>query len=488
MNIIHLRRLSACAAVLLLAAAAFASCAPSDSDAPADAPADAPTDTAASSESETLPDLTDDRTPTSVEDYIARETAAFEGHTPAPASDFTYTVTDAGVTVTGYTGTAEVVILPAEIEGKPVLTVARGAFADHTTLVALSIPDTVTDIEAGALAGCRSLVTLRTPLAATPGTIHFGSLFGAETYETNGSHVPAKLATLIVTGGDTVSPYMFYDCNLEAVFLPDTVTDMGEFAFYGNENLAYIPLGETALTSVGEHAFTGCASLLTLDLPATVQSLGFAMLEGCGSLERLTLPFVGTGEVTADTDEDEEDNALSADHLGYIFGAEAYQHSAGYIPASLITVTLHEGCGDIPANAFFECSSIREVVLPEGVTAIGRRAFYGCAKLSRMTIPDSVTAIGDDAFHGCIRLVDLTVGAGLSTLGVQVFMDCMSLKSVVLPAGVTHLPNSAFAGCRSLETVTAPGVVSQGYKVFHHCDKLVGWTAGTDTAEAAEVD
>ncbi len=439
---------------------------------------------------ETLPELLDDRKPTLTDTYANRLTNAFANRKPKPATDFTYVVGESGVTITEYIGGDIVVVIPEEIEGKPVVALGEKAFAGRGNLNGVSIPDSVSHIASGAFAGCQSLVILRTPLAAATGSQHFGSLFGATTYETNGSYVPAKLATLILTRGDTISPYAFYDCNFEAIFLPETVTRIGEFAFYGNDRLAYIPLEKTALESVGEHAFTNCRALLSLELPATVNAMGFAMLEGCGKLETLTLPFIGAprgvvelpGVEETETDGEE---SLTRDHLGYIFGARAYTHTAGYIPASLITVILLPGCGDIPANAFFECASIREIVLPEGVTSIGRRAFYGCARLSEITLPDSVTSVGDDAFHGCIRLVDLTVGKGVTTLGVQVFMDCLSLKTVTLPAGVTYLPNSAFAGCRSLETLTAPGVVSQGEKVFHRCEKLTGWGSDTDKPAAS---
>jgi uncharacterized repeat protein (TIGR01451 family) len=156
---------------------------------------------------------------------------------------------------------------------------------------------------------------------------------------------------------------------------------------------------------------------------------------------------------------------------GYSFAGDTL-YPLDYIPGSLISVTLLEGCGDIPANAFFACDAIREVRLPAGVTAIGRRAFYGCEHLVAMNLPDSVTEIGDDAFHGCVRLADFRGGANLATLGIQAFMDCVSLKTVTLPDTVTSLPNACFAGCVSLESLTADGVKSRGKQVFRHCARL----------------
>lgn len=433
----------------------------------------------------TLPDLTDDREPTDTADYAGRLEALFAETATAPAEDFTYEETEDGVRITGYTGGEPVVVIPDAIGDKPVTIIAEGAFKGMGNLKAISVPDSVQVIGIGAFEGCKSLTSLRTPVYTCHTAPYFGALFGATSHDANGAFVPAGLSTLVLTAGETIPDYAFYACRgLEAVSLPETVTELGAFGFYGCQSLTYITTASTALISVGDHAFANCAALLSLDLPATVEIMGASMLEGCGKLETLTIPFVGgcradrplTEEEKAAIEAgDEVHPAVKTGYLGYLFGATAYTFTAGYLPSSLITVTLREGCGDIPANSFFECSLVREIIVPTGVTAIGRRAFYGCGSLSAITLPDSVTSIGDDAFHGCIRLVDVDLGAGLTELGVQCFMDCVSLKTVTLPDGVTHLPNSCFAGCVSLETLTADGVSTQGKQVFRHCDKLTGW-------------
>ena len=424
----------------------------------------------------TIPDLTDDRAPTDTADYAERVESLFSTTAPVPATDLTYEITDSGVTVTGYNGGELVLVIPDTVEDKPVTAIAENAFKDMGNLKAISIPDSVTSIGKSALAGCKSLTSMKTPVYTCEDAPYFGAIFGAASYETNGGFVPAGLSTLVITGGETIPAYAFYACRgLEALSLPETVTEMGAFAFYGCEALTYITTRDTALTTVGDRAFAGCIALLDLTLPATVTYMGAGMLEGCGKLESLTIPFVGS--YTAGYPVTEEDaTPESTAYLGYLFGASHYTFSAGYIPASLITVTLTEGCTAIPANAFFECASIREVVIPEGVTEIGRRAFYGCEKLSAMTLPDSVTTLGDDAFNGCIRMQAFTGGANLTELGMQAFMNCVSLKTVTLPEGVTHLPNSCFSGCLSLEKLTAEGVETQGNRVFHHCNKLHGWS------------
>ena len=470
---IRLRSLAAITLALAMLASMTACLGGSHTEPPEDTTA--PAQEAVTLPSITIPDLTDDRTPTNTADYAERVEFLFSTTAPVPAADLTYEITEDGVIITGYTGGEVVVAIPDSIEDKPVTAIAANAFKDMGNLKALSIPASVTSIGKSALAGCKSLTSLKTPVYTCEDAPYFGALFGAASHETNGGSVPVSLSTLVITGDETVPDYTFYACRgLEAVALPETLTEIGAFAFYGCEALTYITTADTALTTVGDRAFSGCIALLDLTLPATVTYMGVGMLEGCGKLESLTIPFVGS--YTADYPLTEKDESPeSSAYLGYLFGAAHYTFSAGYIPASLITVTLTEGCTAIPANAFFECASIREVVIPEGVTEISRRAFYGCEKLSAVTLPDSVNTIGDDAFHGCIRLQSFTGGAGLTELGMQTFMNCVSLKTVTLPETVTHLPNSCFSGCLSLTTLQADGVETKGDRVFYRCEKLKGW-------------
>ncbi len=445
-----------CLCIGLLGTAFMTSCGKKPTYAPVDPPA------------VTLPDLSDDRTMPSeiINLYEEHLDAVFEEASPIAPDTLTYTVTQdtQEITLTGYTGTETVVILPDSIDGLPVTAIDEKAFAEQDTLRALYIPDSVTVIGLGALKKCNALTALRTPVIEVQDHPYFGALFGATSHEINASEIPDSLTTVILGEGITHIPaYAFFDCNsITCVSLPRTLVTVEDFAFWGCSSLEYLNLSDTSLQSIGTRALTNCMALLRFDLPATVTSVGEGVLEGCGSLAAMTLPFVGS-------------TATENTYLGYLFGAASYTFTAGFVPASLQEIILLEGCTSIPSNAFFEVSCLSRITIPDTVTSIGLRAFYGCKKLVSVTLPDSVTSIGDDAFHGCIRLQNVDFGNGLTDIGVQAFMDCLYLKSVSLPAGVTRIPNSCFAGCISLETVTAPGVTSAdqvGSQAYRHCNQL----------------
>ncbi len=373
-------------------------------------------------------DLTDERTITDLSDYESRFAAAFVGTAPVPETDVTWTENaDGTVCITGYTGGESVVVIPDTLNGKTVTSVAEGAFR-NAAFRALCLPDTVTEIGFGAMEKCGSLATLKTPVFTCPGKAWFGSLFGAASYEINRAGIPAALTTLILTGSaDAVPEYCFQGCtDLEAVMLPGSVKSLGDFAFYGCDRLCCVSLPD-GLETIGEYAFGNCLSLRALTVPASVTRMGRSMLEGCGALESLTIPFVGNAE-----------NGW----LGFLFGAVDHTFSEGYIPASLIRVAVTTGT-TLPANAFYECSRIREIVLPRTLTEVGHRAFYRCAYLSVITLPDSLTSLGDEAFSGCVRLTHIDL-SHVTSLGVQTFRGCLSLTDVTPPA--CAIPDYTFEG------------------------------------------
>lgn len=67
------------------------------------------------------------------------------------ASDFTYNKSANAVAITGYTGTADTVVIPAKIEGLPVTEIGTNAFA-KSTVKKIVLPSSVTAVRSGAFA------------------------------------------------------------------------------------------------------------------------------------------------------------------------------------------------------------------------------------------------------------------------------------------------------------------------------------------------
>lgn len=212
------------------------------------------------------------------------------------------------------------------------------------------------------------------------------------------------------------------------LIIPDTVTSIGSYAFYGCDKLTgdlSIPNG---VTTISTYAFHGCTGLTgTLTLPDTVTTIESQAFSGCSGLAKLVL--------------------------------------------SKKLETIGE-------NAFSSCSSLKgDLEIPEGVTTIGNSAFSSCTSLDgKITIPGSIVSMGNHAFSSCSQVKSVEILDGVTRIGAYAFETCISLSDLKIPSSVTTIGDNAFNGCRSL-TGNPPipeGVKKVGNYAFNACKNLSG--------------
>lgn len=431
-----------------------------------------------------------DTSPVEIEDdgvdFWIENNAGFDSATEGIAGDFEYEIlNETIVTILSYKGANEHLIIPSMINGLPVTAIADGAFAvveqensedtDENTeekapplqLKTLIIPNSITSIGTGILAGCESLHSLQTPLmgANKESAQYLGYLFGATKHEDNARDIPVSLKCLRLTGEwQTLPAYSLFDCNdLICLSLPEKVTVLEKFALYNCASLKQID-GLEKIVAFGDRALMNCSDLQIVTVGNTAESIGFGAFEGCASIRSMTLPFVGR-------------NRTENTYLGYIFGAAQPDFAKGFYPQGLARVVLTDACQTLGNYAFFECEPLKEITLPEGLTSIGVRAFYGCTSLWSIQLPNTVTTVRELAFADCDALTVIDFGTGLTSIGINAFYNCDSLTEISLPASLKSLPASCFAGCTSLTTVELGGVTKVGAEAFRHCNAVTTVTA-----------
>ena len=176
------------------------------------------------------------------------------------------------------------------------------------------------------------------------------------------------------------------------VEIPDTVTEIGEYAFYEWKNLENITMSSN-ITSIGDSAFTRCNNLTNITIPESVTSIGTAAFGDCSSLTSITIPesvtsigdyaFDGCSSLTNINVEKENSNYSSID--GILFNK-----------AQTVIIKYPEE----KKGTSYE--------IPNSVTIIGNYAFFLCSSLTNITIPEGVTSIGDCAFCSCSNLTSIT--------------------------------------------------------------------------------
>ena len=298
--------------------------------------------------------------------------------------------------------------------------ICSNAFNECTVLANITVPNSVEEIGYGAFSGCLNLKSISLPFAGQSSNIEgghlsaslFGYIFGKPeeyvggkyirqkyNYDGGSYYIPKSLDSLAFT--KEIEGIPFINCDKGGFFsvtIRDTVTSIGEKAFWGCTKLTSVEIGDS-VTSIGEKAFWDCTNLTSVEIGDSVTSIGNFAFSGC---------------------------------------------------TSLMSVVIGDNVESIGSYAFSSCTSLTSVVIPDSVTSIDRHAFSFCSSLTSITIPDSVTSIGSRAFDGCSNLTSVEIGKGVTSIGEKAFLDCTNLTSVVIGDNVESIGIYAFYGCVKL--------------------------------------
>lgn len=82
----------------------------------------------------------------------------------------------------------------------------------------------------------------------------------------------------------------FKDCSgLIAVEIPDSVQEIGEYAFSGCTNLTSVSI-TNSIQEIRYNTFSGCTSLTSIIIPNSVKEIGYWAFSGCTTLKSVTIP------------------------------------------------------------------------------------------------------------------------------------------------------------------------------------------------------
>ena len=406
------------------------------------------------------------------------------GITSAEVSgDFSYWLIDGGtgVEIYGYYGPGGDVIIPATIEGKPVVSIAEHTFWNCYTLTSVTIQDGVRQIGIQAFQNCMSLTSVVMSSSVT--SLGYGVFWGCN-----------SLSTVTLSDGLTsIADYLFAYCsNITSIVIPDSVTSIGSYAFWCCTSMTNVSIA-SGVTSIGFAAFSECSGLISIVLPEALISIGDAAFDLCTSLISVTIPKNVTGfGVTPFWDcfslnaiNADPENAKFASIDGVLFTKD-FSTLVEYPGGKNASVMIPAIVTEIGGGAFGYCTSIISLIIPNRVTSLGDLAFWGCSALTTLTIPASVTSVGNDAFWGCSLLSRITFAGDAPSIGYNWAYGCPENLTVYYHENAngftTPIWNGVWAYPLSIQMkITSP---SDG-SLINSTEVTVSWTVHTSSSGIA---
>lgn len=471
----------------------------------------------------------------------------------------TYNVTSIGDHAFQSSSTLISVVIP-----NSVTYIGNNAFVDCTNLKEVIIPNSVTFIGNSAFNGCTNLteVTLSTSITSIESGLfrNCSSLkevdipYGVETIGDGAFAECASLASITIPSSVTYigSNAFWYSSNLQSVYIsdldawckitfkgsssnaleyadhfyingkevgnnlviPNNVTSISSYAFFGYKNLKSITIG-TGVLSIGSYAFGSAVSRAKIIWLPNTPPAGYGNAYGkvnyvpneqyaIRSGKLTVYPFLSSMfEVDGVKYVPVSPSERTCDIIDCAYDDTAENISLNKTVTNMgITLSVEQ----IHAYAFSGNKYIKSVKISEGFSALNEGVFSGCSSLTSISIPNDINSIGDYVFEGCSSLRDVTFEDKASELWLgsnassPMFADCplnrvyigrnisygthsnygyspfyrnTTLKTVIITDVETEIGENEFYGCTSLQDVTiGDGVTTIGDWAFSGCSSI----------------
>lgn len=273
---------------------------------------------------------------------------------------------------------------------------SASAFRDCTNLAALSLPKTLKVVGYGALKNVPAPIVLDLPnLEKIDRGLYDGGAFAS-----SGIVEVASLGylELLPNGYNESTKGDFQDClSLKRVSLPDTLTLIGDHAFYGCENLEEINIPES-VTRIGTLAFRGCTNLAI------------------------------------------KDPKINATHIGYDAFYETQLSGVLSCPQLVKLEGLHTEFGQFQNTQLTKVADLGEITsIPAGYNS-SRGVFHTCLQLNTVLLPSTITSIGAYTFYNCSSLTSIiSLATTVPTLGSNVFAG----TPIASGSGYIYVPDAS---------------------------------------------
>lgn len=309
------------------------------------------------------------------------------------------------ITITGYNGENETLVIPSEIDGKPVISVT-GRFFNTRKIKHCTIPEGVTRI------GADKQWLFREPTALE-------SVSLPSTLKTIGDGAFAQCCNLsnvtLPDGLTSIGVGAFAKCSGLNIIIPDSVTSITEYIFGNTINVTVYANSNSYARTYANYWGIKFSCLNTHDWDkGTITTQPTAIKDGVKTytctackttktekVQKLGLPKKGNS-ITETKSNNTYKVTKSAAKNGTIELAKVNKSSSSItIPDTVSVNGVTYKVTSISKNAFKNNKKMKKVTVGKNISKINANTFYGCKNLKTITIKSTnLKSVGKNAFKG----------------------------------------------------------------------------------------
>ncbi|MBR6089184.1 MAG: leucine-rich repeat protein [Anaerolineaceae bacterium] len=403
---------------------------------------------------------------------------------------------DGNIQITRYLGTDNVLIIPDEIDEKPITSIGENAFSNNTSLEVVIIPSGVTVLGSHSFSECTSLRSIvlpsglqsmgdlvfqgdvlleKVPLPAS--LVHIGmnpfdrcDLIDTVSFSGDNNYYFTEDGVLFDKAGNALMSYPAGKKD-ETYTVPDWVTKISMAAFSENKYLTSVSLSEN-ITSMEGNPFCGCTSLTRLNV-SPFNSVFESHKEALFNIKtrEIVVYYWGT----------ENESYTVPSGVRAIAQECFYKHpelksislpsglssigDAAFAESGLTSITIPDNVISLGNSSFTGCKDLKKIKFPSGLTWIGNYVFSNCTSLESLSFPRTLNSIGEGAFYGCTALTEVVFPESLHFIDSYAFLDCTAIKSVSFPAHLYVIGRAVFYGQEDLTVLVEPGSLAEEWAI-----------------------